>query len=79
VTISLHQNATLPYRDYFVDIEPMFRAYGGRPRWGKKHTPRAGEPRPLYPEWDRFLEVRHGVDAGGLLLNAYLRDLLGTG
>jgi hypothetical protein len=47
VTISLHQNATLPYRDYFEDIEPMFRAYAGRPHWGKKHTLRAGEPRPL--------------------------------
>ena len=38
VTISLHQNAGLPYWDYFRDIEPIFRAHDGRPHWGKKHT-----------------------------------------
>jgi FAD/FMN-containing dehydrogenase len=38
VTISIHQNASLPFRDYFDDIEPIFRKYGGRPHWAKKHS-----------------------------------------
>jgi FAD/FMN-containing dehydrogenase len=78
VTISLHQNATLPFREYFSDIEPIFRAHGGRPHWGKKHTLRAVALRPLYPGWDRFLEIRQRMDPGGVFLNPYLRELLGV-
>ncbi len=77
-TISLHQNATLPFREFFADVEPLLRTYGGRPHWGKHHTLRAGELRPLYPAWDRFLEVRQQLDPGGVFLNDALRELLGV-
>ena len=77
VTISIHQNATLPYEEFFADIEPIFRAYGGRPHWGKKHSLRADDLQPLYPRWDRFLQARQQIDPEGVFLNAYLRDLLG--
>jgi FAD/FMN-containing dehydrogenase len=77
VTISLHQNASLPFEEYFADIEPIFRAYGGRPHWGKKHTLRAVELQPLYPKWTRFHEVRQRLDPHGVFLSPYLRDLLG--
>lgn len=76
VTISLHQNAGLSFWEYFTDIEPIFRAYGGRPHWGKKHTLKAHDLRPLYPEWDRFLEIRRMLDPEGVFLNSYLRELL---
>jgi FAD/FMN-containing dehydrogenase len=78
VTISLHQNASLPFWEYFLDIEPVFRAYGGRPHWAKKHTLRAEALRPLYPWWDRFLAVRRRLDPRGVFLTPYLRDLLGV-
>lgn len=78
VTISLHHNAGLPFDEYFNDIEPIFRAYGGRPHWGKKHSLKADELRPLYPMWDRFLETRRRSDPEGRFLNPYLRDLLGV-
>lgn len=76
VTIAVLQNNTLPYREYFEDIESVFRAYEGRPHWGKKHTLRAGELRPLYPMWDRFLEVRERMDPEGVFMSPYLRRLL---
>lgn len=79
VTISLHQNATLPFWEYFSDIEPIFRAHGGRPHWGKKHSLHAAELQPLYPAWDHFLEVRQRMDPTGVFLNPYLRELLGVG
>lgn len=79
VTLSLHQNTGLPFWEYFKDIEPIFRAYGGRPHWGKKHTLRADDLRPLYSMWDRFLEIRRLMDPEGVLLNPYLRELLGVG
>lgn len=78
VTISLHQNAGLAFSPYFEDIEPIFRAYGGRPHWGKKHTLRAAELRPLYPMWDDFTRIRQRFDPKGVFLNPYLHELLGV-
>jgi FAD/FMN-containing dehydrogenase len=76
VTISLHHNAGLPFDAYFNDIEPIFRAYGGRPHWGKKHNLKAQQLRSLYPMWDQFAEARQQLDPQGVLLTPYLRDLL---
>ncbi len=77
VSISLHQNATLPYWDFFLDLEPIMRDHGGRPHWAKKHSLRAAELRPLYPMWDRFLALRQEMDPGGRFLTRYLRGLFG--
>lgn len=76
VTLSLHQNTSLPYWDYFRDLEPIFLAYGGRPHWGKKHTLKAAQLRELYPEWERFQALRQRMDPEGRFLNPYLRALL---
>lgn len=76
VTISLHQNADMPFREYFEDIEPIFRKYGGRPHWGKKHTLQADELKELYPEWERFHEYRKNFDPGQVFLTPYLKELL---
>ncbi|HYC84934.1 MAG TPA: D-arabinono-1,4-lactone oxidase, partial [Chryseosolibacter sp.] len=76
VSISLHHNAGLPYDTYFSDIEPIFQRYGGRPHWGKKHSLRADELRKLYPEWERFQEVRRNFDKRGLFINNYLKEIL---
>ncbi len=76
VTISLHQNAGLPFDDYFNDIEPVFRSHGGRPHWGKKHNLGREELKTLYPLWDRFGDFRRQIDPEGVFLNDYLRDLL---
>ena len=38
VSISLHQNSSLPFWDYFTDLEPVFRDYGVG-RTGPKSTP----------------------------------------
>jgi FAD/FMN-containing dehydrogenase len=77
VTISLHHNAGLPYDEFFNDIEPIFRAYGGRPHWGKKHSLREAELRPLYPKWETYQSVRREMDPGGVFLNRYLKSILG--
>ncbi|TYL38793.1 oxidoreductase [Natronococcus pandeyae] len=76
MTISCIQNAELDHWEYFEDIEPIFREYDGRPHWGKKHTLRAPELRELYPEWDRFQEIRRELDPDGTFMTDYLEDLL---
>lgn len=77
MTIALLQNASLPYKPYFHDMEPLFRAHGGRPHWGKKHTMGAAELSALYPEWDAFVRIRERFDPDGVLMSEHLRDLLG--
>jgi FAD/FMN-containing dehydrogenase len=76
VTISLHQNNTLPYDDYFDDIERIFLQYGGRPHWGKKHNLEAKELEPLYPRWAEFQRIRRELDPQGVFLTEYLGRLL---
>ena len=77
VEISIHHNAGLPFHAFFADIEPIFRAHGGRPHWAKKHNLAATDLKLLYPAWDRFLAVRRRLDPGGVFVSPYLRQLLG--
>ncbi|ROR72597.1 D-arabinono-1,4-lactone oxidase [Bogoriella caseilytica] len=79
MTIALLQNTTLPYQDYFDDMEPVLLDGGGRPHWGKKHTRTGEHLRAMYPEWDTFREWRERLDPDGVLLNDYLRELLEVG
>ncbi len=75
MTIALLQNNTLPYREYFEDMEPLFREAGGLPHWGKKHSLRGAELAELYPEWEDFRRLRREMDPDGVFLNDYLREL----
>lgn len=77
VTISLHQNNTLPFQEYFLGIEPIFLDYGGRPHWAKKHSLSADRVAGLYPGLQKFLELRRRADPEGIFINPYLRGLLG--
>jgi FAD/FMN-containing dehydrogenase len=73
VTISLHQNAGFPFMEFFRAIEPVFRDFGGRPHWGKKHTLQSREISNLYPKWNNFLEIRAKMDPDGVFLNEHLK------
>lgn len=76
VTISLHHNAGLPFWDYFKAIEPIFRKYGGRPHWGKKHTLKAAEIKEFYPDWEIFQGYREKFDPYKVFLSPYMKELL---
>jgi len=75
VTLSIHQGAALPYQEFFADAEVIFRAYQGRPHWGKLHNLNAAQLREMWPKWDAFQEVRRQFDPGGMFLNDYLRGI----
>jgi FAD-linked oxidoreductase len=74
--IDLEQFKGMPYHEYFLAGEEIFRHYDGRPHWGKLHSRTADELRPLYPEWDRFQDVRRRWDPDGIFINDYLRRAL---
>lgn len=77
MTVALLQNNTMPFKEYFDDIQPIFWEFDGRPHWGKKHTHKAADLAPLYPEWDRFHQIRRQMDPDGIFMNDYLRELFG--
>jgi FAD/FMN-containing dehydrogenase len=77
VSIAILQNHELEYKAFFDDLEPVFRDFGGRPHWGKKHSLRAEDLEPLFPEWEKFRKVRQELDPEGVFLNDYLKNILG--
>lgn len=77
MTIALLQNTTMPFKEYFDDVQPIFWEHRGRPHWGKKHTLKAAELAELYPEWDKFRRIRRRMDPEGVFMNDHLREILG--
>lgn len=77
VTLSVHQDGRLPYLELFRDLEPILRAHGGRPHWGKFHSLGGDALRDLYPRFEEFLAVRKRLDPEGRFLNEHLRLLFG--
>jgi FAD/FMN-containing dehydrogenase len=75
VAITVHHHAPLLYRDYFDDIEKIFRSFGGRPHWAKKHSLGANELSRLYPQWEQFQKLRAEFDPDGIFLNDYMKKI----
>lgn len=75
VAITVHQNASLPYQEYFSDIEQIFMSYGGRPHWGKIHSMTSKQLQDCYPEWDKFQRIREVFDPKGIFLTPYLKRI----
>lgn len=66
------------YEPFFRATDGLLRSYDGRPHWGKIHYQDAASLRPLYPRFDDFLAQRARLDPRGVLLNPYLRRVLGA-
>ncbi len=75
VTLSVHQAAERPYREFFTDLEPIFREFGGRPHWGKFHTCTRADLAAMYPRFDDFCALRQRLDPAGRFLSPYLSSL----
>jgi FAD/FMN-containing dehydrogenase len=63
------------YRPFLADCDAIFRVHGGRPHWGKLHFMTRERVDELFPEIDRFREIRRELDPDGVFLNAHLRPL----
>lgn len=75
ISISAHQYAKMPWRDFFAGIEPIFRTHGGRPHWAKRHTLTKADVDALYPSAERFRAVRAARDPQAKFANAHLTSL----
>jgi FAD/FMN-containing dehydrogenase len=63
---------------YFEAAWREMRALGARPHWGKEMRHRAEELAGLYPEWDRFLQLREVLDPERRFANRFLERILDT-
>jgi FAD/FMN-containing dehydrogenase len=73
----MHQYARMPWQEIFRQAEPIFRRYGGRPHWGKRHTLSADDVLDLYPNAARFREIRATVDPTAKFAYEHCRRLFG--
>jgi FAD/FMN-containing dehydrogenase len=77
VSISMHQYAKMKWRKLFAEAEQIFRAHGGRPHWAKRHTLTRAGVDALYPQAQRFRDVRAVHDPSGKFINTHLAPLFG--
>lgn len=62
--------------ELYETCEAIFRRYGGRPHWSKRHSMTASEAEKLYPHYQAFRSLRAQLDPEGKLLNHYLSGIL---
>ncbi|HSG90667.1 MAG TPA: D-arabinono-1,4-lactone oxidase [Pseudomonadales bacterium] len=74
--ISVHQDARRDPAPLFDLAEPILRAHGGRPHWGKVQRLAATELADLYPRLGDFAETRRRLDPRDRFLGPWLRTLL---
>ena len=75
--IAVHMFKGSEYGEYFSAVEAILRKYEGRPHWGKIHNLNVNDISSLYPDYQRFIEVRNQLDPEGVFTNDYLRRVLG--
>ena len=75
VTISVHQDISLDDRPLFEACETIFRSYEGRPHWGKQHYRTGAELAEIYPNYERWWQVRDEHDPDAVFVSDYLASL----
>jgi FAD-linked oxidoreductase len=77
MSIAIHAAVDERFDYFFSDFEPIFRAHGGRPHWGKWHSLKRDDFAQLYPRFEDFISLRRDLDPDGKFLNPHLAELFG--
>ncbi|HEU5222212.1 MAG TPA: D-arabinono-1,4-lactone oxidase [Candidatus Lumbricidophila sp.] len=64
------------YWRYLRDVDDVLQQFDARMHWGKMHLTTRERMERMYPELDRFIDIRRQLDPCGLFLNDHLRPLL---
>jgi FAD-linked oxidoreductase len=75
--LAFHTHHAVEHRAYFALVEPILKAAGGRPHWGKIHTQDAASLAQRYPRFEEFAALRERLDPDRVFANDYLRRVLG--
>jgi len=73
--ISVSGKPGTDYWDYLRSVDALLSDFSARVHWGKLHFMTPERLHALYPEADRFIELRRKLDPRGVFLNADLREL----
>ena len=78
VTISVHQDIRQDDELYFRACEDIFRAYDGRPHWGKVNYLNGDQLSAIHPKWHDWWQIRQQADPQGTFLNEYMYAIAPT-
>ncbi|MGE7093231.1 D-arabinono-1,4-lactone oxidase [Lysinibacillus sp. NPDC048646] len=73
--IAFHMYKGMSEEPYFKWVHTMMQKYQGRPHWGKQSHLTAEYVHELYPDIDKFLEIRAQYDPNGVFFTGYLKKL----
>lgn len=76
--LAFHTHRAAEHRAYFALMEPILRAAGGRPHWGKVHTQDSTALAASYRRFGEVLALRDRLDPERIFANDYLRRVLGA-
>lgn len=76
-SIAIHAGVDERYDYFFSEFEPIYRAVGGHPHWGKLHSLGKADFLSLYPRFADFLDIRKTLDSTGKFLNPHLAHIFG--
>lgn len=76
--LAFHTPRDVDHRAYFALVEPVLRAAGGRPHWGKLHSLDARDLAAAYPRFGEFVAMRDRLDPLRVFANDYLTRVLGA-
>ena len=76
--IACHVYSNKDNGPYFKAMEEIFRAYDGRPHWGKMNKLSPVVIADIYPQFDTFMKHRAQQDPDNLFVSNYLDKLLGV-
>lgn len=77
VYFAIHTYIQEDYKNYFNQIEAIFKNHGGRPHWGKWHSLKDRDFEKIYPKWNEFKKIRETLDPHGRFINSHLKDIFG--
>ena len=66
---------TIDFGSYFEDVHHIFAAHQGRPHWAKVTYYSKDQLSNLYPDYNKFTELRKQLDPDGMFMNEYLERL----
>jgi len=75
ISLAVHRYFEEDYRPLYEAVEPVLKAYGGRPHWGKINTLNGTDFAERYEHWADFKAIRAQLDPEGRFLNTYLKDI----
>jgi FAD/FMN-containing dehydrogenase len=73
--ISVSGKPGTDYWDYLRSVDALLSEFSARVHWGKLHFLTPERLGALYPEADKFIEIRRELDPEGVFLNDHLREL----